>query len=64
MDIDRAVKNEIRDFQFRDESGIDRSWRGPLTKQNMKKWSDVMERETPFFPLTQCKGFSKKKLLI
>ena len=49
MDIDRAVKYETRNFQFRDEAGIDRSWRGPLSEQNMKKWSDVMQRETPFY---------------
>lgn len=47
MDIDRAVQYETKNLQDRDEFGLnpDRSWRGPLTKENMEKWSDVMQRK-------------------
>jgi hypothetical protein len=37
-------------MEDRDEFGEnpDQSWRGLPTKQNMRKWSDVMQRNTSF----------------
>ncbi|KAF8849333.1 hypothetical protein BDZ45DRAFT_752879 [Acephala macrosclerotiorum] len=52
MDIDTAIKYEIQNAEGRHEfdRNPDMSWKGPPTKQNIQKWTDVIQRETSLLP--------------